>query len=98
MDDITVYSKSKKDHIRHLERVFIKCRKYGISLNPRKSIFSLEEGKLLGHIISKEGIMIDPNRVNGILKVDEPRSKKEIYSFIGQVNFLRRFIPSFAEI
>ena len=78
--------------------VFIKYRKYGISLNPRKSNFALEEGKLLGHIISKEGIRIDPDRVKGILRVEEPRSKKEIQSFIYQVNFLRRFIPSFAEI
>ena len=53
MDDITVYSRFSKDHIIHLEKVFIKWRKYGISLNPRKSNFSLEEGKLLGHIISK---------------------------------------------
>ena len=98
MDDITVYSRWDKDHIRNLEIVFIKCRKYGISLNPRKSNFALEEGKLLGHIISKEGIRIDPDRVKGILRVEEPRSKKEIQSFIGQVNFLRRFIPSFAEI
>ena len=98
MDEITVYSRWDKDHIRHLERVFIKCRKYGISLNPRKSNFALEEGKLMGNIISKEGIRIDPYRVKGILKVEEPSSKKEIQSFIIQVNFLRRFIPSFAEI
>ena len=83
MDGITLYSRLVKDHIRHLERVFIKCRKYGISLNPRKSNFSLEEGKLLGHIISKEGIRIDPYRVKGILKVEELRSKKESQSFIG---------------
>ena len=76
MDVITVYSRYAKDHIRHLERVFIKCRRYGISLNPRKSNFALEEGKLLGHIISKEWIRIDPGRVKGILKVEEPRSKK----------------------
>ena len=52
----------------------------------------------MGHIISKEGIRIDPERVSAILKVEEPRSKKEVQSFIGQVNFLRRFIPSFVEI
>ena len=46
----------------------------------------------------KEGIKIDPDRVKGILRVEEPRSKKEIQSFIGQVNFLRRIIPSFTEI
>ena len=83
MDDITVYSKFDKEHIRHLERVFLKCRKYGISLNPRKSNFALEKGKFLGNIISKEGIRIDPERVSAILKVEEPRSKKEIQSFIG---------------
>ena len=37
-----------------------------------------EEGKLLGHIISKEGIKIDPRRVEGILNIDTPRSKKEV--------------------
>ena len=70
IDDITMYSKWAKDHIRHLERVFIKCRKYGISLKPIKSNFALEEGKLLGHIISKKGIKIDPDMVKGILKVE----------------------------
>ena len=77
MDDITVYSRWAKDHIRHLEKVFFKCIRYGISLNPRKSNFALEEGKLLGHIISKEGIGIDPDRVKGILKVEEPRARNK---------------------
>ena len=76
----------------------MKFRKFGISLNPKKSNFALEEGKLLGHIISKDGIKIHPERVSTILKVGETRSKKEIQSFLGQVNFLRRFVPSFAEI
>ena len=76
MDNITVYSRSGREHIKHLEKVFLECRKYGISLNPRKSNFALEEGKFLGHIISKEGIRIDLDRVSAILKVEEPRSKK----------------------
>ena len=74
------------------------CRRYGISLNPRNSNFNMKEGKFLGHIISKDGIRIDLDRVNSILKVEEPRSKKEMQYFIGQVKFLRRFIPSFAKI
>ena len=76
MDDITVYSKFDKEHIHHLEKAFIKYRNFGISLNPKNSNSALEEGKLLGHIISKDGIKIDPNRVSAILKVGEPRSKK----------------------
>ena len=67
-------------------------------LNPRKSHFRLEEGNLLGHIISKDCIKIDPERIKAIQKVKDSRRKKEVQSFIGQVNFLRRFIPSLAEI
>ena len=52
----------------------------------------------MGHIISKDGIKIDPERGSEILKVKEIRSKKEVESFIGHVNLLRRFISSFAEI
>ena len=66
MDEITVYSKYDRDHIKHLEKVFFKCRKFGISLNPKKSKFSMQDGKLLGHIISKDGIKIDLDRVKSI--------------------------------
>jgi hypothetical protein len=53
---------------------------------------------MLGHIISKEGINIDPSRVEGILKINTPCSKKEVQSFPGKVNFLRRFIPNLVKI
>ena len=48
MDDITVYSRSNKEHIKHLEKVFLKCRKYGISLNPRKSEYCSGRRKNFG--------------------------------------------------
>lgn len=52
LDEITVYSKTNEEHLIHLRKVFEKCRKYGLSLNPKKTFFGLQEGKLLGHIIS----------------------------------------------
>lgn len=55
-----MFSKSDEEHLFHLTKVFETCRKYGISLNPKKSLFAMGEGKLLGHIISKDGIHIDP--------------------------------------
>ena len=66
LDDITVFSKKNPDHLQHLQKVFLKCRKFGISLNPKKSHFAMEEGKLLGHIISEKGIRIDPDSVAAI--------------------------------
>jgi hypothetical protein len=49
LDDVAVYSKTNEEHLQHLRQVFEKCRKFGISLNPKKTMFGLEEGKLLGH-------------------------------------------------
>jgi hypothetical protein len=60
LDDVTVYSKNRKDHIQHQIQIFERCRKYGMSLNPKKTIFGVEEGKLIGHIISQAIIHIDP--------------------------------------
>jgi len=76
LDDITVFSKTDEEHLAHLRKVFEKCRKFGISLNPKKTSFGLEERKLLGHIISKDGIRIGPNRIEGILKINHPRNMK----------------------
>jgi hypothetical protein len=93
-----VFSQSDDEHLRHLRRVFEKCRKFGISLNPKKSLFILEEGKLLEHIISKDGIKIDPSKIEAIRKLEHPRNIKELQYFIGKKNFLRRFIPNLAEL
>ena len=57
----------------------------------------MQEGKLLGHLVSADGIRIDLERVKAILKINFPRSKKDVQSFIGKINFLRWFIPNFAE-
>ena len=59
LDDNTIFSESDEQHLQHLEWVFLKCRKFGISLNPKKSKVTQEEGKLLGNISSKDGIKID---------------------------------------
>jgi len=50
LDDITLFYKIDEDHLFHLKSIFEKCRKFGIYLNPKKFIFSVEEGTLLGHI------------------------------------------------
>ena len=52
----------------------------------------------MGRIVSKHGVKIDPKRVIAIQDLALPRSKKEVQSFLGKINFLRRFIPNFAEV
>eukprot|EP00253_Pinus_taeda_P026384 PITA_26384 len=97
LDDLTLFSKSDEEHMYHLKIVFQKCKKYGLSVNPKKSLFTMEEGKLLEHIISKDGIRIDLARVQAIQQIDLPWNKKEVQSFNGKMNFLCQFVPNLAE-
>ena len=72
LDDVIVFSKTDEGHLEHSRKVFEKCIKFGIYLNPKKTLFGLQEGKILGHIISEEGIKIDPKRIEAILQISHP--------------------------
>jgi hypothetical protein len=52
----------------------------------------------LGHIVSAKGVIIDSSRVEVIQALSLPRSKKEVQSFLGKINFLRRFVSNFVEL
>ena len=97
LDGVTLYSKNREDHIQHLTQIFKRCRKYGIYLNPKKTIFGVGEGKLLGHIISQARIHIDPERIKAIAQLPLPHNKKSMQSFFGKINFVRKFTPDFDE-
>jgi hypothetical protein len=58
----------------------------------------MQEGKLLGHIVSVEGVIIDSSRVEAIQTLSLPRSKKKVQSFLGKISFLRRFVSNFSEL
>jgi len=97
LDDVTVYSKNREDPIQHLTQIFERCRKYSISLNPKKTIFGVKEGKLLGHIISQAGIHIDLERIKAISQLPLPHNKKAMQSLFGKISFVRKFTPDFVE-
>ena len=96
LDDLTMFSHSHKEHLQHLRKTFLKSIRYGISLNLKKFQFALKEGKLMGNIVTVGGVKIDPVRVEAIHKISIPRSKKYIQSFLGKINFIRRFILNFS--
>lgn len=65
LDIITIFSKKIANHLYDLKQIFKHCRRYGISLNPKKSFFALDQGKILGFIVTQDGIYIDPERDQG---------------------------------
>lgn len=98
LDDITVYSRKCSNHLRDLKKIFERCQKYGISLNPKKYFFPLSEGKILGFIVSKARIHINPDRIREISEIPLTHNKKSMHSFLGQINFIKRFVPDFSRI
>ena len=61
-------------------------------------MFAVIEGKLLGHVVSKKGISIDPERIKSIEHIPLPHNKRGMQSFMGTINFVQRFVPDFAQI
>ena len=62
-----------------------KCREYRLSLNPAKCVFGVASGNLLGDIMSKEGIVVDPDKVKVILEGPAPNNTKALSRFLGQI-------------
>ena len=60
LDDLAAHSRMRMHHPYHLILVFERCRHYSVRLNPHKCIFCVKSGRLLGFIVSKEGIRVDP--------------------------------------
>lgn len=63
LDDLTMFCKKREDHFTNFRNVLLHYHKYRMSLNPTKSIFVVQYGKLLGHVVSRSGISIDLDRV-----------------------------------
>jgi len=75
MDDWTIYS-LLKEHVALLRLIFDRCRELQISLNLRKYIFYVPHGNLLGHIVCREGVLVDPAKVVFIVNMTPPMSDK----------------------
>ena len=74
VDDILVKSHTFMDHLADLEKVFDRLAKYHLMLNPKKCVFGVTSGKLLGFIVSRRGIEIDPKKVKAILDMPPPQT------------------------
>ncbi|MCO5572921.1 hypothetical protein L7F22_037746 [Adiantum nelumboides] len=92
MDDLCVHSSIRVDHFEHLKNVFEKCRLYRICLNPEKCIFMARQGNTLGHIVSKNGIATDMDKIHVIADLPRPTTVKGVQTFMGHCGYYRRFI------
>lgn len=98
VDDILVFSKTFDQHLQHLDQVFQTLRRSGLTLKPSKCQFAAPRVKYLGHIISKAGMEVDPDKTSAIDNFPTPTNPKEIRSFLGLCSFYRSFVQGYAQI
>jgi hypothetical protein len=97
VDDIIVKSTKQENHIVDLQETFANFRQAGLKLNPEKCVFGVKKGKFLGCLVSTKGIKANPSKIEAILRMEPPNSKKGAQRLAGRLASLNRLISRSAE-
>jgi hypothetical protein len=97
MDDWTVYS-MLKNHVEVLCLMLEQCRQYQISLNIKKCILRTFFGILLGHIVCKKGLLVDPAKITIIVNLPAPKTVRQLRAMLGHTGYYKKFIKGYVQI
>ena len=98
IDDIVIMGKTFKNHLQNLRVVLEKLRGAGLRLKPAKCSLFHEKVSFLGHVIMRQGISTDPDKIDTVKKWSVPTSAREVQQFLGLVGYYRRYIQDFSMI
>jgi hypothetical protein len=97
VDDIIVKSTKQENHVADLQETFVNFRQAGLKLNPEKCVFGVKKGKFLGYLVSTKGIKANPSKIEAILWMEPPNSKKGAQRLAGKLASLNKFISRSTE-
>ncbi len=98
LDDILIYSKTPEDHLKHIQLVLDILRKHKLFAKLSKCAFGTTNVDFLGHVVSSEGIKVDPNKIAVIKDWPRPKTQKDVRSFLGLAGYFRGFVKDFASV
>ena len=87
LDDIVAYSHSSSEHLQHLREVFERIQQAGLTVKLKKCCFGQDHTCYLGHMISVGKVQPDPEKVQAVQDSPEPRTKKDVRSFLGLAGY-----------
>ena len=98
LDDILIYSKTREEHECHVKEVLRRLQKKNLALKLEKCEFYKQEVEYLGHIVTPEGLKMDPEKIWAVMEFPTPTNTTEILAFQGLVKYYYQFIHKFLEI
>ena len=98
LDDITIHSPDFHADVHHISQVLQRLQKANLRLNSSKCTWFASRVKLLGHIVSTNGVAMDPAKVEAVQSFKAPQNVKQVQQFLGICNYYRRFIKDFAKV
>ena len=98
VDDMMVKSETREGYFEALDKFLARLEKYNLRLNPKKCIFGVTSGKLLGHTVNERWIEIDPDKIKAIQEMPVPKTEKDVWGFIGKLQYISRFIAKLTMI
>ena len=96
LDDICIYSKTKEEHLEHLDKVLTILEQHRLFVGLDKCSFGVQEMEFLGHVVGTDGVKVDPKKVQAVKDWPTPKDVKEVRSFLGLTGYFRRFIRHYA--
>ena len=98
IDDVLVFSRTAEDHVEHLRAVLDRLRKAGLKLKPKKCHFVQQSIEYLGHMITPEGLLLNPHLIEAVRSIPVPTIVTGVRQFLGLASHYRRFVKNFAKI
>ena len=97
LDDVIIYSKTFNEHLKHIEEVLDRIREANLRLKAEKCTFAADKLQFLGHVVGKEGVKPDPEKVDKIVNYSVPKNIRELRGILGLFSYYRRFIKDFSK-
>jgi hypothetical protein len=98
IDNVLVHNKGHEDHLRTVEKVLLRLRKYGLELNADKSIFGATTVQYLGYTINEAGVTLSTDKMAAIRDTRPPSNLKQIREFVRLANYFRFLIKDFSKM